>query len=160
MDVVPVIDLKGGDVVHARGGHRREYRPIQTPLSQTSAPADVVAGLLRLFPFRRLYIADLDAIERRGGHRAEIAALAATFPQLELWVDNGADERAGVEDWLAVNAGCLVLGSESQRDCTLVRDLTHEPRAVLPRLRSRFLSVMFGDRDGCPKGGDAGCCLS
>ena len=65
MDVIPVIDIKNGQVVHAQGGRRDSYRPIRTPLSPTSAPADVAAGLLRLAPFRNLYIADLDAIEGR-----------------------------------------------------------------------------------------------
>ena len=40
MDVIPVIDIKNGQVVHAQGGRRDSYRPIQTPLSATSDPAD------------------------------------------------------------------------------------------------------------------------
>ena len=131
MDVVPVIDLKGGLVVHARGGRRGEYRPIETPLSPTSTPRDVMAGLLRLFPFRRVYVADLDAIERRGEHAAEIASLAAQFPELELWVDNGANETGSVETWLVANAGCLVIGSESQLGPGLMRGLSDQPRIVL-----------------------------
>ncbi len=131
MDVVPVIDLKGGLVVHARGGRRREDRPIETPLSPTSAPRDVVTGLLRLFPFRRVYVADLDAIEGSGDQAAEIASLAAAYPELELWVDNGANEAGSVEKWLATNAGCLVIGSESQRGPGLMRALSDQPRVVL-----------------------------
>ena len=35
MEVIPVIDIKGGAVVRARMGRREQYRPIQTPLSPT-----------------------------------------------------------------------------------------------------------------------------
>ena len=35
MEIIPVVDLKGGVVVRARMGQREEYRPIETPLSPT-----------------------------------------------------------------------------------------------------------------------------
>ena len=51
MEVIPVLDLKGGVVVHARMGQRDQYRPIETPLAPTSKPADVARGLLAIYPF-------------------------------------------------------------------------------------------------------------
>lgn len=131
MEVVPVIDLKGGVVVHARQGQRDSYRPIETPLSRSPAPADVVAGLLRLYPFPRLYIADLDAIEGRGAHDSALAVLTQRFPNLELWVDNGIGDVAGATNWLARAQGRLVLGSESQRDRELLRGMAGQERIVL-----------------------------
>lgn len=62
MEVIPVIDLMGGVVVRARLGRRDTYPPIETRLSATSAPIDVVAGVLALHPFGAIYVADLDAI--------------------------------------------------------------------------------------------------
>jgi phosphoribosylformimino-5-aminoimidazole carboxamide ribotide isomerase len=79
MEVVPVVDLKGGVVVRARSGERASYRPIETPLSATSEPLDVVAGLLAVHPFRKLYIADLDAIEGRG-NAAILDRIAKKYP--------------------------------------------------------------------------------
>ena len=131
MDIIPVIDLKAGQVVHARGGARDAYRPIETPLSPTSAPADVVAGLLRLFPFHRIYVADLDAIERRGDHTTIIADLAAGYPGLEFWVDKGAESLDFTREWLAATQAHLVVGSESQTSRDLLRALRGEQRAVL-----------------------------
>ena len=66
MQVIPVIDLMGGEVVRARMGDRASYRPIESPLSPTSDPVDVVRGLLAAYPFPTLYVADLDAIRARG----------------------------------------------------------------------------------------------
>ena len=131
MEVVPVIDLKGGEVVRARGGHRDEYRPIETPLSPSSKPSDVVAGLLRLFPFRRIYVADLDAIERIGDHASVLAGLAEAWPELEFWVDNGIPEVNRAAGWLAETTACLVIGSESQNSPELVQSLRMNPRVLL-----------------------------
>ncbi len=130
MDVIPVLDLKSGQVVHARGGQRDAYRPIVTPLSPSSAPADVLAGLLRLHPFRRLYVADLDAIEGRGSHAALLGDLARAHPGLEIWLDGGMRDAAAVAATLA--SGLVpVLGSESQHDATLLRAVRDDPRVVL-----------------------------
>lgn len=131
MQVIPVIDLKGGVVVRARMGRRDQYRPIETPLSPTSDPLDVARGLLSVHPFKTLYVADLDAIEGRADHRAALARLNTTFPQLTLWVDNGIADLRNAECWLDGGWGHLVLGSESQADGALVRRLAgHEGVAL------------------------------
>jgi phosphoribosylformimino-5-aminoimidazole carboxamide ribotide isomerase len=57
IEVIPVIDLKGGAVVRARHGTRHSYAPIVTPHARTSAPLDVVAGFLTVHPFRSNRIA-------------------------------------------------------------------------------------------------------
>lgn len=132
MEVVPVIDLKDGVVVRARAGDRASYRPIETPLSPTSNPLDAVAGLLSLHPFRTLYIADLDAIEGRGGAGAILDRIAERFPQLSLWVDDGCSNPAAAEDFLKrLPSASLVLGSESQRDENPVGALRKNPRVIL-----------------------------
>jgi len=131
MEIIPVIDLKGGAVVHARMGRRDDYRPMETRLSPTSAPVDVARGLLSIHPFTTLYVADLDAIERRGDNRAALERLHDAFPRLTLWVDNGIARLGEAEAWLEAGIGHLVLGSESQTDAALVRRFTNDPRIVL-----------------------------
>jgi phosphoribosylformimino-5-aminoimidazole carboxamide ribotide isomerase len=131
MDVIPVIDIKNGEVVHAQGGRRDSYRPIQTPLSATSAPANVAAGLLRLAPFRQLYVADLDAIEGREANDAAIEAIARAAPDVELWIDNGISDADAARAWLGGRAHCLVMGSESQHGIETIQFLRGEPRVLL-----------------------------
>ncbi len=131
MDVIPVIDIKGGEVVHAQGGRRDAYRPIRTPLSPTSAPADVAAGLLRLARFRQLYIADLDAIEGRGANDAAIEAIARAAPGVELWIDNGTGDADAARAWLERFPHGLVIGSELQRGTETIHLLRGETRVLL-----------------------------
>jgi phosphoribosylformimino-5-aminoimidazole carboxamide ribotide isomerase len=131
LNIIPVIDLKGGEVVRAERGERHLYAPIKTPLSPTSRPADVVAGFLALHEFRTIYIADLDAIEGTGAHSACIAELEAAFPDLSFWVDAGIGTGAEARAWLAAHNGDLVLGSETLRDPDLITSLSTSPRSLL-----------------------------
>ena len=117
--IVPVIDLKGGQVVHARAGARARYMPVQSVLATSSVPGAVIEGLLTLAPFRRIYIADLDAIEGVGDHRQLIAALARRHEAMEFWVDCGiATADAAIE--IAEDRITPVLGSECLRDVETV----------------------------------------
>ncbi|HEY5226285.1 MAG TPA: HisA/HisF-related TIM barrel protein [Methylovirgula sp.] len=135
MEIIPVIDLKGGEVVRAERGARHLYAPIRTPLSPTSHPVDVVAGFLALHDFRAIYIADLDAIEGKGDHGAAIDALEAEFPSVSFWVDPGIVDLRQARDFLKRYRSDLVLGSESLRDiqtlAAVSREVAHANRLLL-----------------------------
>ncbi|MBV8746675.1 MAG: nickel transporter, partial [Xanthobacteraceae bacterium] len=131
MQIIPVLDLKNGTVVRAQMGKRDRYRPIATPLASSSVPIDVARGLLSVHPFATLYVADLDAIEGWGDNEDALARLRQAFPHVSLWVDNGICDLAGALARLASTNDCLVLGSETQRDPTLVRKLSDRDRVVL-----------------------------
>ena len=131
MQAIPVIDLMGGAVVRARMGDRASYRPLESPLSPTSDPVGVVRGLLTVYPFSTLYVADLDAIERHGGNFQALHRIRAEFPALELWVDNGAADPAALEALIGAGLGVPVIGSESQRDTKLLAQHRGSRRVVL-----------------------------
>ncbi len=131
MEVIPVIDLKGGEVVHARRGERALYRPIETPLAPDAQAGSVLAGLLALHPFRAVYVADLDAIAGCSGHGVLLGEMAMRFPGLTFWVDNGIADEGAARGWLARHPGVLVIGSESQRDERLLAGLAGKPRVAL-----------------------------
>jgi phosphoribosylformimino-5-aminoimidazole carboxamide ribotide isomerase len=154
MKVIPVIDLKGGAVVHARRGARDSYQPIVSQLCAGSRPEEVVAGLLAAYPFDTLYIADLDAIQRVGEHGEAVAALARRFPQLQLWVDCGLGDAAACRTWLARDLGTLVLGSEAVVDATVPRQLHAERERVVLSLdfREGFVgpAALLADPDSWP----------
>jgi phosphoribosylformimino-5-aminoimidazole carboxamide ribotide isomerase len=132
IEVIPVLDLKGGVVVHARHGLRHSYAPIVTPLARTSAPADVVAGILTVHPFRTIYVADLDRIESRGSHDQSLDALSTAFPDVAFWADAGVRDGEEARSWLACHKRAhLVLGSESLAGHAVLEELATDGRIVL-----------------------------
>ena len=131
MQAIPVIDLVGGVVVHARKGDRASYRPLESPLAPTSDPMDVVRGLLSVHPFPTLYVADLDAIQREGDNLPTLSRIRAEFPGLQVWVDSGAADTAALEALIRADLGAPVIGSESQRDGALVAQHRDSGRIVL-----------------------------
>jgi phosphoribosylformimino-5-aminoimidazole carboxamide ribotide isomerase len=112
--VVPVVDIRNGIAVQARAGDRANYAPLSSPLAATPEPTTALAGLMTLFPFRAVYVADLDAIERGEPNAAAIAAMAAAAPAAELWLDAGSAGEAAVRAARGWGAGRVVIGSESQ----------------------------------------------
>lgn len=131
MEIIPVLDLKDGVVVRARMGQRHLYGPITTPLAATSDPLDVARGLLAVYPFATLYVADLDAIEGTGDNGAALRRVKLGCPGVSLWVDNGIADAAAAARWLDAGVGSLVLGSETQSDASLVRGLVADDRVIL-----------------------------
>ena len=78
MELIPVLDLMKGQVVRGERGERARYKPYALPLSPTTPePETVLTALLKLYPFRTVYVADLDAIERRGSNAMVLRRLAA-----------------------------------------------------------------------------------
>ncbi|WP_029008998.1 HisA/HisF-related TIM barrel protein [Azospirillum halopraeferens] len=151
MDLVPVIDLLGGVVVHARRGERGAYRPIRSGLCDGADPWTIVEALLALHPFRALYIADLDAIGRTGDHAAVVADLARRFPGLTLWVDGGAATAAAARLWLDHGAGVVVVGSETLASADNLAAI----RAGVPAERVALSLDYRGDAFMGPPGLDA-----
>ena len=128
MQIIPVLDLSKGQVVHAKKGSRKHYRPIQSALCPSSHPAEIVYGFLKLYPFRTLYIADLDAIEQQGDNLDIIQALCLEYPKLEIWLDSGlslVDHYLGNQKYLALR---IILSTESARSASAISSLiTHYP---------------------------------
>lgn len=116
MQVIPVLDLLNGVVVHAKKGARQSYQPIQSQLTSSHQPLDIVAALLDVYPFEQLYIADLDAIQKLGdtynNHYSVIADIQRRYPTLKVWVDAGISNSTELNIWNMSGVN-LVIGSEN-----------------------------------------------
>jgi phosphoribosylformimino-5-aminoimidazole carboxamide ribotide isomerase len=134
MEIIPVIDLKDGQVVQARGGDRTRYGPLSSPLSPSSEPLAVVDALLHLHPFATLYIADLDAIGAIGQNVATIAAIHAKHPGLSLWVDGGLSNSPALESFVSSCSAHPIIGSETLEDLDLLRHPALVNRSAYPIL--------------------------
>jgi phosphoribosylformimino-5-aminoimidazole carboxamide ribotide isomerase len=112
VELVPVIDLLGERVVRAMRGERSRYQPLQSPLCISSAPLDVARAYLELYPFKSIYLADLDAIQGLGrDNYTAIQELRMALPQVDLWLDAGFRLPEQLQQASAL--GCkAVIGSE------------------------------------------------
>ena len=62
MQIIPVIDLKGGVVVHGIAGQRQSYAPVESQLGCDASPLSVAAALRDHTGCETMYVADLDAL--------------------------------------------------------------------------------------------------
>ncbi len=107
MHLVPVIDLLNGLVVHAKQGLRQSYLPVQSCLTSSADPVEMVKALLDLHLFKTIYIADLNAIQNQGNNWDIITFLRQSFPDCEFWLD------AGKFFSTSINNLTGIIGSES-----------------------------------------------
>jgi len=143
LNLIPVVDLLKGQVVHAREGRRAENRPVQSRLCEGADTETVVDALLRLHPFRSLYVADLDAIQRQGSNVDTLKRIRRCFPHLDLWVDSGIADERGLDAWLRANIGRAVIGSETLVDAEFMSHARQRCRDLSPVLSLDFIAEEF-----------------
>lgn len=111
MFVLPVVDLLGGVVVRGVGGRRDEYRPVISRLTDSSQPVDVALAFRRQLGLNRLYVADLDGIQRGVPSQAIIEDLSGH--DFEIWLDAGIRQPQDAEPLFASGAAKIIAGLES-----------------------------------------------
>ena len=62
MELIPAIDVLNSIVVKAFLGERKKYMPIKSKLINSSVLEKVISVLLKEYNFKKIYIADLNAI--------------------------------------------------------------------------------------------------
>jgi phosphoribosylformimino-5-aminoimidazole carboxamide ribotide isomerase len=129
MQLIPVLDLKNGVVVHAKLGCRDQYLPMQSPLCASCVLEDVIGAFLNLHPFKIFYLADLNAITGNGNHERLIGQLLKKHPQIMFWVDSGYQAQPSI--FFAQPNYQAVLGSESYADDNLAALLRFEKNFIL-----------------------------
>ncbi len=134
MQVIPVIDLLNGEVVHAKKGLRQTYQGMQSPLCSSSDPLTVVAALMAIYAFKQLYIADLNAIQKlpnkTRSNYASIAQIRLAYPELEVWLDAGFQHSAELLEWQTLNVR-IILASENFHDMQDYLALSQQHQFVL-----------------------------
>ena len=113
-EVLGVIDLRNGAAVHARGGQRDRYLPVDSIAGEHIVPGDALS-LARAYENRlgltTMYVADLDAIITGTPQEAltgELAALGAA-----LWLDAGVTSVEDARRALRAGATRVVVGLET-----------------------------------------------
>jgi phosphoribosylformimino-5-aminoimidazole carboxamide ribotide isomerase len=113
-ELLGVIDLRRGRAVHASGGRRERYLPVERVAGRAIEPGSPQAladQYVRGFRIATLYVADLDAIE--GGSPQEDAVGAVARAGAPLWLDAGVTSVTDAQRALEWGAARAVVGLET-----------------------------------------------
>ncbi len=126
MEIIPVIDLKGGLVVRGVAGRRELYRPVTSGLCSEPTPQSVARGFVEHFGFKSAYVADLDAIAGLEPNWRAYDLMA--FAGLHLSIDAGLGSVEQATRYLDISAACrrwsgVIVGLESLRAEQELHDL-------------------------------------
>jgi len=113
MEVIPVLDLRGGCAVHADGGDRSRYPVVEGVLGSGKDPVALATRFRDELGCATVYVADLDAIAGLGHSHDLIARLAATG--LAVMVDAGIRTPDAAAAVLDAGAARVVVGLETLR---------------------------------------------
>lgn len=146
MRIVPVLDIKQGQAVHAIAGDRAHYRPVRGAVHPGSDPVALALAFRDNHGFDELYVADLDAI---GGSAPQTALHRALLDLgLTLWLDAGLRDVGSLRpfgpDVLARTN--LVLALETLAGPSALAALA----AQAPPAAARALAFSLDLRDGRP----------
>jgi phosphoribosylformimino-5-aminoimidazole carboxamide ribotide isomerase len=132
MDLILAMDLKDGQVVHGKSGHRATYRPLDWGCSPTADPIGFVQAIAPQY----IYIADLDRISGTGSHDILIRQCASLVRR--CFVDRGCRGPDDLQDGYHITN---LIGTETGGS-----DLSH--------YRWGFLSLDVKDGRVIPSGRD------
>lgn len=121
MRIIPVMDMLNGKVVHAIKGKRSEYQPLRSVLVNSPDPL-AVATAFETLGFKELYVADLDAIMKKG-ENISILEQIAIETRLKLLVDAGVEDLREVAQLLKCNVSNVIIGTETLSNLTFLEDI-------------------------------------
>jgi phosphoribosylformimino-5-aminoimidazole carboxamide ribotide isomerase len=130
MRIIPVIDLLGGQVVHAVKGERQHYLPVKSVLCSTPDPIAIARAFRDRLGLNEIYIADLDALQSAGNstHRETIAILAQK-EHINILLDAGVSDIESARAWLDLGIHKIIIGSETMNAWDALKDI---PAAISP----------------------------
>jgi phosphoribosylformimino-5-aminoimidazole carboxamide ribotide isomerase len=158
MQIIPVLDLAGGIAVHAQGGDRTRYAPLESDLvpGRVGDPVAVLRAFHATLGIHECYVADLDAIQGGAVQRSLLRELAAFHTGFSgaLMVDAGTRLPEGALEVLSCGASEVVVGLETLEafsDLQSIADLVNPSRVVFSldlRLGSPILHSAMQDARG------------
>ncbi|MDR0797179.1 MAG: hypothetical protein LBE70_00450 [Nitrososphaerota archaeon] len=123
MNVIPVIDVLSGMVVHAVKGNREEYKPLRSVLTSSINPL-AVATVFKLQGFSTLYLADLDAIQGK----KPCYELYRNIVQIgfNLMVDAGVTNVQTVKSLLNCGVSKVIIGTETIQNIAFLQETVQQ----------------------------------
>ena len=123
MQVIPVIDVLNGVVVHAVRGNRAEYKQLHSIITASIDPVEV-ALVFKSQGFSTLYLADLDAIQGK----KPCFNLYTRLVQMgfNLIVDAGVTDIQTVKKLLTCGVSKVIVGTETLPNKMFLQDIVKQ----------------------------------
>ena len=125
MDLIPVLDLLDGKVVHGKKGEREKYMPVESVLTDTAEPLEVARAFIDKLGLKKFYIADLDSIQGRGDN-TDIIEEISRLEGVELMVDSGWSSGEDLDERVIEAADRIILGTENLDSLDFVRRILED----------------------------------
>jgi len=113
--IIPVLDIKNGIAVSGKSGKRKTYKPLKTIFHESSNPYKI-AKSLRQAGASRIYMADLDSIEKIGSNFEIIEKINKIIP---VMLDSGVNNTQMAREALKI-ADKIIVATETLKD---IKDL-------------------------------------
>jgi phosphoribosylformimino-5-aminoimidazole carboxamide ribotide isomerase len=101
-------------------GNRVDYKPLKSKLCSSTNPI-VVAGVFKELGFKKVYVADLDAILGKGDN-TEVLRDIVEQTGLHLLVDAGVTEIKKVQSLFQNNVAQVIIGTETLQNLNFVKE--------------------------------------
>ncbi len=111
-EVIPVMDLENGVVVHAKYGIREKYTPVKSKISPTAKPLDIALSFVRKFGFNKIYIADLNAISQCGNNFHVVREIITRL-NVKVMLDAGICDVQSLKDALDLGIWKAIVATET-----------------------------------------------
>ncbi|KOY65412.1 HisA/HisF-related TIM barrel protein [Clostridium sporogenes] len=123
MEVIAVLDLKDGQVVHGIKGERDKYKPIESYLLSSSEPIEIVKAIYNKLGIQKFYIADLNAILGNGDNKSIIIELVQKFSNIDFYLDAGINSVEVANEFINIGINKVIIGSETLNDLNEIRTI-------------------------------------
>lgn len=124
MQIVPVLDILDGKVVHGKAGDRSSYKPIESRLVDSASPLQVLQAMTQATGSSTAYIADLNGLMFQQPQSSILKSL--TLESVDLMVDAGIQTAAELDGLPNDEQMSIVLASESIRSEEDLRNIVSE----------------------------------
>ncbi len=119
--IIPVLDLMSGMAVSGKSGYRDTYKPLKSVYSSSPDPVEIASALKRNGA-HQIYIADLDAIEKKGSNLELVQKINHILPVMLDW---------GVKDLLSFEfalefASKIIVATETLKSLDELQAIFHK----------------------------------
>jgi phosphoribosylformimino-5-aminoimidazole carboxamide ribotide isomerase len=123
--ILPVVDLRQGQIVHAVGGQRAQYPPLTSCWSTDAHdPFRLLQALHARLGSQHFYVADLDALEGRPYQFDAILSLIQSG--FGLWLDASIRSGNQAHQWLSFGAERLIVASETLPSLAILTEIAQQ----------------------------------